>query len=182
MRVVPLGLDGIFRIEQAIWRDERGAFLETWNKRELARCGIDVEFVQDNMSRSRQWTIRGLHYQLPNPQGKFLRVLNGSIHDVVVDLRRASPTFGRSLSISLSSETGDALWIPAGFAHGFLALSEETLVSYKVTDYWMPASEKTLLWSDPELRIDWPIPAGVTPIVSTKDAAGAPLAAATAYA
>lgn len=182
MRAVALSLDGVMRIEHAVWRDERGLFVETWNRRELAGCGIEADFVQDNLSLSRRWTLRGLHYQLPpHPQGKLLRVLTGSIHDVVVDLRRSSPSFGKSLAVRLSAQAGEALWIPPGLAHGFLALADDTLVSYKATDYWSPDCERTLLWNDEQLGLEWPLPEGVQPVISAKDAAGTPFVSAAVY-
>lgn len=181
MRAIALELPGVLKFEHDVWRDERGLFVETWNRRELAQCGVAADFVQDNVSVSRQWTVRGLHYQIQQPQGKLVRVLSGEIFDAVVDLRRSSPSFGRAIGIRLSAQTYDALWIPPGFAHGFLALENDTKVTYKVTDYWAPKSERTLLWNDPKLKIRWPLPPDATPIVSAKDAVGAPLDRAESY-
>lgn len=181
MRAIALELAGVVKFEHDVWRDERGLFVETWNRRELAKCGVEADFVQDNVSVSRRWTVRGLHYQIQQPQGKLVRVLSGEIFDAVVDLRRSSPSFGRALGIRLSAQTHDALWIPPGFAHGFLALENDTKVTYKVTDYWAPKAERTLLWNDPQLKIGWPIPPDVTPVISAKDAAGAPLDRAESY-
>ena len=181
MRALPLALPGVLKFEHDVWRDERGLFVETWNQRELAKCGVEQAFVQDNVSESRQWTVRGLHYQIQQPQGKLVRVLSGAIFDVVVDLRRSSPSFGQAIGIRLSAQTYDALWVPQGFAHGFLALENDTKVTYKVTDYWAPKFERTLLWNDPKLNIDWPIPADATAIVSGKDAVGALLDSAECY-
>lgn len=181
MRAIPLELPGVLKFEHDVWRDERGLFVETWNRRELVKCGVAEDFVQDNVSVSRQWTVRGLHYQIQQPQGKLVRVLSGEIFDAVADLRRSSPSFGRAIGIRLSAHTYDALWIPPGFAHGFLALENDTKVTYKVTDYWAPKAERTLLWNDPKLQIDWPIPRDATPIVSAKDAVGAPLEDAESY-
>ena len=181
MRAIPLELAGVLKFEHDTWRDERGLFVETWNRRELAKCGVEADFVQDNVSVSRQWTVRGLHYQIQQPQGKLVRVLSGEIFDAVVDLRRSSPSFGRAIGIRLSAQTYDALWIPPGFAHGFLALENDTKVTYKVTDYWAPKFERTLLWNDPKLKLDWPIPPHATPIVSAKDAVGAALDGAESY-
>ena len=177
-----LELPGLLLLTTPVYQDSRGSFMEAFNERALADAGIPAHFVQDNLSRSRKHTIRGLHYQLPSAQGKLIRVLQGEIFDVVVDLRRSSATFGRWLSITLSAGGGKALWIPEGFAHGFLALVDHTLVSYKVTAYWAPQDEQTLLWNDPALGIPWPVPAGATPLLSAKDAAGIPLACAKAYA
>jgi dTDP-4-dehydrorhamnose 3,5-epimerase len=181
MRAIALELAGVLKIEHDVWRDERGLFVETWNRRELVKCGVVDDFVQDNVSVSKQWTVRGLHYQIQQPQGKLVRVLSGEIFDAVVDLRRSSPSFGQAIGIRLSARTYDALWIPPGFAHGFLALENDTKVTYKVTDYWAPKSERTLLWNDPKLKIDWPIPPDAMPIVSAKDAIGAPLDRAESY-
>lgn len=182
MRVTALGIDGALKLQQDVWRDERGLFVETWNARSLAQAGLDVTFVQDNLSISKQWTVRGLHYQITQPQGKLIRVLTGKIYDVFVDLRRSSPTFGRTVGIYLSADDYEAIWVPPGCAHGFLALQDDTRVTYKVTDYWAPGAERTLLWNDPALRIEWPLPPNTTPIISQKDASGTPLAAAATYA
>lgn len=181
MDVVQLDLPGMMLLTTPVYPDFRGSFMETWNERKLASVGIDAHFVQDNLSSSRRYTVRGLHYQLANAQGKLVRVLRGEIFDVVVDVRRQSGSFGRWATVALSGGDGKALWIPQGFAHGFLALSDDTLVHYKVTDYWAPQHEQTLLWNDPALGIPWPVPAGMKPILSDKDAAGVPLAAAKAY-
>jgi dTDP-4-dehydrorhamnose 3,5-epimerase len=181
MRAVSLELPGVLKIEHRLWHDERGAFLETWNEREFHKLGLTAPFVQDNMSISKRWTVRGLHYQIQQPQGKLVRVLAGEIYDVIVDLRRSSPSFGRSLGIHLSAARAESLWVPSGFAHGFLALADHTQVAYKVTDFWAPQAERTLLWDDPQLAIRWPLPADLRPIISTKDAAGTLLAHAEAY-
>ncbi len=181
MRATSLDIDGALRLEHDVWRDERGLFVETWNERELARCGLELRFVQDNLSLSRQWTVRGLHYQIQQPQGKLVRVLTGKIFDVIVDLRRRSPTFRHAIGVHVSAEDYDALWVPPGCAHGFLALEHDTRVSYKVTDYWAAQFERTLLWNDAELSVEWPIPQDVSPIVSSKDAAGIPLQSAPYY-
>jgi dTDP-4-dehydrorhamnose 3,5-epimerase len=160
--------------------DTRGHFLETWNQRTLAALGIDAHFVQENLSRSVRGVLRGLHYQAPHAQGKLLRVLSGVMYDVVVDLRRASATFGQWRGLHLRADEQRTLWVPPGLAHGFLALSEQVEVLYAVTDYYAPEAEHTLLWNDPALGIEWPLAeAGVdTPLLSPKDALGAPLARA----
>jgi dTDP-4-dehydrorhamnose 3,5-epimerase len=176
MELVPLGIPGLALIEPRVFRDERGAFLETWNARGFAAAGLAASFVQDNLSVSRRYVLRGLHYQARQPQGKLVRVLAGAIYDAVVDLRRSSPAFGRSCAIELVADEQRALWVPAGCAHGFLALADDTRVAYKVTDYWAPEWERTLRWDDPALGIAWPLPAGVAPIISTKDREGQPLA------
>lgn len=182
MRAIELELPGAIKVEHQVWRDERGAFVETWNEREFGKLGIPATFVQDNMSTSRRWTVRGLHYQIDQAQGKLVRAVAGEIFDVIIDLRRSSPTFGRALGVTLSAERGESLWVPQGFAHGFLALSDDTKVAYKVTDFWAPSMERTLLWNDPALGIDWPLPPGATPIVSAKDALGSRLDSAETYA
>jgi dTDP-4-dehydrorhamnose 3,5-epimerase len=182
MRAIELELPGALKIEHRVWPDERGSFVETWNEREFHKLGITDAFVQDNMSTSKQWTVRGLHYQVQQPQGKLVRVLAGAIYDVFVDLRRSSATFGRAIGVHLSAERAESLWIPAGFAHGFLSLADETKVAYKVTEFWAPQAERTLLWNDPALGIDWPVAPGAQPIVSAKDAAGLPFARAESYA
>jgi dTDP-4-dehydrorhamnose 3,5-epimerase len=172
MQAEPLAIAGVIKFSHDVWRDDRGLFLESWNERALAQQGLDVRFVQDNMSLSRQWTVRGLHYQIEQPQGKLIRVITGAVYDVIVDLRRSSPTFRRALGVRLTAERFESLWVPPGCAHGFLALADDTRVAYKVTDFWAPQHERTLLWNDPALDIPWPLPAGVAPIVSAKDAAG----------
>jgi dTDP-4-dehydrorhamnose 3,5-epimerase len=181
MRAVKLDVDGALKLQHDVWRGERGLFLEAWNERELARIGLEARFVQDNLSVSRQWTVRGLHYQIQQPQGKLIRILTGKIYDVIVDLRRHSPTFRRAIGIYLSADDHEALWVPPGCAHGFLALEHDTRVTYKVTDYWAAQFERTLLWNDPALGIEWPVPDGITPIVSKKDATGMPLESAAHY-
>lgn len=181
MRAIALDVQGALKLEDDVWRDERGVFVETWNARTLAGIGLDVSFVQDNLSLSKQWTVRGLHYQITQPQGKLIRVLSGKIYDVFVDLRRRSSTFGRAVGVYLSADDYAALWIPPGCAHGFVALEDDTRVTYKVTDFWAPGAERTLLWNDPALGIEWPIPKDATPIISQKDANGTPLAAAACY-
>ena len=180
MHVTPTALPEVLLIEPRVFGDDRGFFYESWNRRAFAAAGIDVDFVQDNHSRSRRNVLRGLHYQVRNVQGKLVRVTAGEVWDVVVDLRRSSPAFGRSLGVALSAANRRMLWVPEGFAHGFLVTSESAEFLYKTTDYWFPEHERTLLWSDPALAIDWPL-AG-PPIVAAKDAAGTPLAGADAYA
>jgi dTDP-4-dehydrorhamnose 3,5-epimerase len=182
MRALALALPGTYLIEPAVFADQRGAFFESWNERDFAAAGIQAHFVQENISRSRRHVLRGLHYQILHAQGKLVRVLNGEIFDVLVDLRRTSATFGRSLSVTLDAHSGRALWVPAGFAHGFLALAEETHVQYKVTDFWVPAAERTLAWDDPALEIRWPLPEGTAPMLSDKDRHGKLLADAETFA
>jgi dTDP-4-dehydrorhamnose 3,5-epimerase len=162
-----------------VFGDQRGEFFESWNARAFAAAGIDAAFVQDNHSRSRRGVLRGLHYQIEHAQGKLVRVVVGEVYDVVVDLRRSSANFGRSFGTTLSAGNRHMLWVPPGFAHGFLAVSESAEFLYKTTDYWHPEHERTLLWSDPALAIDWPLEGA--PILTAKDAAGSPLAAADTY-
>jgi len=179
VRVTPTGLPDVLLIEPRLHGDERGFFFESWNRREFAEAGIEAEFVQDNHSRSARNVLRGLHYQIEHAQGKLVRVCAGEVFDVAVDIRRSSPSFGRSIGIRLSAENKRMLWIPPGFAHGFLVVSESAEFLYKTTDYWYPEHERTLLWSDKALAIAWPL-AGA-PTVAPKDAAGRPLASADVY-
>ena len=179
MKVTPTAIPDVMIVEPRVHGDERGFFLESWNKRSLAEIGIDADFVQDNHSRSRRGVLRGLHYQIEHAQGKLVRVVIGEVFDVAVDLRRSSPTFGKAVSVTLSAENKQMLWIPPGFAHGFLVVSEYADFVYKATDYWYPQHERTLLWNDPALGIRWPLDA--PPALAAKDAAGVPLASAEAY-
>lgn len=172
MRRTALALPGIELIEPTVFEDERGWLFETWNQRALASAGIDVQFVQQNVSVSERLALRGLHYQIPHPQGKLVRVLTGEIFDVVVDLRRSSATFGQQLSVILSARPVASLWVPVGFAHGFLALSDDTEVEYQVTDFWDRGAEHTLRWNDPAIGIPWPLSSGTAPILSEKDRHG----------
>lgn len=183
MRRIDLSLEGPCLLEPKVLADERGFFFEAFNERTLAELGIAVHFVQENHSRSTRGVLRGLHYQLPNAQGKLLRVLSGEIYDVVVDLRRASPTRGRWHGLRLDPRTRQMLWVPAGFAHGFLVLSEAAEVLYSITDFYAPGAEHTLAWDDPALAIDWPLAqAGVArPLLSDKDRRGQPLASAALF-
>jgi dTDP-4-dehydrorhamnose 3,5-epimerase len=168
-------------IEPQVFLDARGFFMETYHARRLAEQGFTAEFVQDNHSRSQQGTLRGLHYQVRHAQGKLVRVVNGEIYDVAVDVRRRSPTFGRWTAATLSAENKHQLWIPPGFAHGIYVLSEVVDLLYKVTDYYAPEWERTLLWNDPQLNIAWPLINGQPPILSAKDAQGQPLAQADVF-
>lgn len=181
MRVQSTAIPAVLLIEPRVFRDPRGEFLETWNRRALAVAGIEAEFVQDNMSASRQWTLRGIHYQIRQAQGKLVRVVSGEAYDVAVDLRRSSPTFGKHVAVRLSAEKHLALWIPPGFAHGLLTLAGDTRVLYKTTDYYSPEAERTLAWNDPALGIEWPLPAAMEPLMSDKDRQGATLATAETY-
>lgn len=167
------------RIELPAFADARGYFMETWNARLFAEHGIDASFVQDNHSHSVRHVVRGLHYQIRQPQGKLVRCAVGAIWDVAVDLRRSSRTFGRSLGMRLDAESHAMAWIPPGFAHGFLVLSDEAEVLYKTTDYYAPQHERTLLWNDPALAIAWPLSG--EPVLSDKDRRGVPLAQADSF-
>lgn len=165
-------------VEPQVFGDERGFFMETWRGDEFAEHGIDLPFVQDNHSRSCKGVLRGLHYQIQQPQGKLARVISGEVFDVVVDLRKSSPTFGQWVGEILSAENKKLLWVPPGFAHGFYVLSETAEFLYKCTDYYAPEYERTVRWDDPELAIHWPLVNGQSPQLSAKDLAGVPFAAA----
>ena len=179
MRVEPTPIRDVLRIEPKIFGDARGSFFESWNRRAFAAAGIDAEFVQDNHSRSHRGVLRGLHYQIEHAQGKLVRVTEGEVLDIAVDLRRSSPTFGHHVALTLSAENRRMLFIPPGFAHGFVVVSDTAEFLYKTTDYWYPEHERTLLWSDPALGIAWP--AGIVPSLAPKDAAGTPFAVADCY-
>ena len=172
MKVTPTSIPDVLILEPQVFGDARGFFFESFNQRQLeAALGRPMGFVQDNHSRSGKGVLRGLHYQLPNPQGKLVRVVQGEIFDVAVDVRRGSPTFGKWESDILTAENKRQLWVPVGFAHGFLVLSETAEVLYKTTDYYRPEHEHCIRWDDPAIRIDWPL-RGTSPVVSAKDAAG----------
>ena len=179
MKITPTELPGVLLLEPRVFADDRGFFFESWNRRAFATAGIAVDFVQDNHSRSTRGVLRGLHYQIQHAQGKLVRVSEGEVFDVAVDLRRSHSSFGRSVGMVLSAANRRMLWIPPGFAHGFVVLSESAEFLYKTTDYWYAEHERTLLWSDPALAISWPIAAA--PILAAKDAAGRLLADAEVY-
>ena len=181
MKVERASIADVLIIEPRLFGDARGFFMETWNERSFEQLGIKAQFVQDNHSRSAKNVLRGLHYQVRQPQGKLVRVTAGEIWDVAVDLRRGSPSFGRWTATSLSAEAARMLWIPPGFAHGFLVLSDSADVLYKTTDFYAPEHERTLLWNDPQLAIAWPA-AGIAPLLSDKDRRGTPLAQAETFA
>ncbi len=178
MQITPTAIPEVVLIEPKVFRDDRGFFLETFQANKYRAAGITQPMVQDNHSGSRQGVLRGLHYQIHKPQGKLVSVTAGEIFDVAVDLRRSSPTFGRWVGVTLSAENHRQLWVPAGFAHGFYVLSDWAEVIYKVTDFYDPASERTLIWDDPEVGIAWPLRDGQKPVLSPKDAQGLPLAKA----
>jgi len=184
VKVERTAIPEVLLLEPEVFGDERGFFMETWNARTFENLGIREKFVQDNHSRSSRNVLRGLHYQLRQAQGKLVRVTAGEIWDVAVDLRRSSPSFGRSVGMRLDAQSKRMLWIPAGFAHGFLVLSEQAEVQYKTTDYYAPEHERTLLWNDPALAIAWPLAGepAVQPTMTDKDRRGKPLAAADTFA
>src|SRR5271154_2487906 len=163
-------------IEPQVFGDARGFFLETWQAEKFAAAGITATFVQDNQSRSSQWTLRGLHFQIEHAQGKLVRVTSGSVFDVIVDLRRSSPSFGAWWGVELSADNHRMVWVPPGLAHGMLVTSPSADFLYKCTDLYAPAHERSLMWNDPKLQVQWPLPAGVEPKLSAKDAKGTPLA------
>lgn len=180
MNVDETALPGILMLTPTLHRDARGAFLETWNRRQMAAAGLPEEWVQDNLSISRRNVLRGIHYQITQPQGKLVRVAQGAVFDVAVDLRRGSPGFGRHVALELSSENLRMLWIPPGFGHGFLALTDHVCFAYKVTDYYSAVGERTIRWDDPELAIPWPVDP-TQAIVSDKDRQGVLFRDAEAY-
>jgi dTDP-4-dehydrorhamnose 3,5-epimerase len=171
MQFFPTIIPDVILIEPKIFADERGFFLESYQKKHFIDAGIHADFVQDNHSKSCRGTLRGLHYQIQQPQGKLVRVIAGEIYDVAVDIRKYSPTFGQWVGDYLSAENKKTLWVPAGFAHGFLVTSPEAEVIYKATDYYAPQWERSIAWNDPTINIDWPLK-GMTPILSNKDRAG----------
>ena len=181
MNVIETSLPGVLVLEPRIFRDERGFFFETFNLAQMVDLGLPAEWKQDNFSLSKRNVIRGLHYQIGEPQGKLVRVVTGAALDVIVDLRKSSPTFGQHTTVELSGEGSLMVWIPVGFGHGFSALTETVALSYKVTDYYSPKAERTVLWNDRELGIDWKISAEDA-IVSAKDQAGVPFAQAEVFA
>ena len=171
MEFIPTRLPEVILIKPRVFGDERGFFFETWHEQKFTDAGITWPFVQDNHSHSTLHTLRGLHYQIQQPQGKLVRVSHGAVFDVAVDLRSTSPRFGQWAGALLSDANHHMLWVPPGFAHGYLALSEDVDFLYKCTDFYAPQHERAIRWDDAQLGIQWPLPAGVTPILSTKDAA-----------
>jgi len=175
MNIIATAIPDLLIIEPKVFGDSRGFFLESFNARDFAKAsGVEARFVQDNHSRSQRGVLRGLHYQIDNPQGKLVRVTQGEVLDVAVDIRRSSPTFGRWVATRLNADDHRQFWIPAGFAHGFLVLSESADFLYKTTDYYNPAAERCIRWDDPQLAIDWGLE--LPPLLSAKDQAGALLA------
>lgn len=181
MKVEQTLLPGVLLLTPVIYRDDRGAFLETYNQRAMAEAGLPTQWLQDNFSFSKKNVVRGIHYQITQPQGKLVRVTHGAVLDVAVDLRRSSPAFGQHVAVELSGENGRMLWIPVGFGHAFAVLSDSAGFAYKVTDYYSPAGERTIVWNDPDLAIPWPLSAAEA-VVSEKDSKGARLRDAEVFA
>ena len=178
MQIIQTAIPDLLIIEPKVFGDARGFFFESFNQRTFEKLtGLSVHFMQDNHSRSAQHVLRGLHYQISQPQGKLVRALAGEVFDVAVDIRKSSPTFGQSVGTVLSAENKRMLWMPPGFAHGFLVLSEYAEFFYKTTDYWAPEHERAILWNDPDLAIDWPLN-GNAPLLSKKDQEAVPFAKA----
>ncbi len=180
MELIETAVEGVLIVEPRVHGDARGFFLESWNARTFAKLGLDLDFVQDNHSRSQRGVLRGMHYQQPNTQGKLVRVTSGAVFDAVVDMRASSPTFGKWVGVELSAANHRMLWVPPGMAHGFLCLQDDTDFQYKCTDYYDPASEHCLLWDDPQVGIEWPLD-DIEPQLSAKDREGRPLAEAVTF-
>lgn len=181
MNIIRTDIPDVLIVEPKVFGDARGFFFESYNQRRFEELtGLSLNFVQDNHSRSARGVLRGLHYQVKQPQGKLVRVIAGEVFDVAVDLRRSSPTFGKSVGVTLSADNHRQLWIPPGFAHGFLVTSDTADFVYKATDYYAPEYERSVLWNDPALAIPWPLQGD--PLLSAKDKAGVPLAQAETYA
>ena len=181
MIVKPLEIPDVLLITPRKFGDDRGFFMETWEQRRYAESGISESFVQDNLSRSVRGTLRGLHYQVQHPQGKLVRVVDGEVFDVAVDIRRSSPTFGKWVGAILSADNGEQLWVPAGFAHAFYVTSEFATFEYKCTEFYAPEHERGIRWDDRDLGIDWPTERGGTPLLSEKDASAPLFADAETY-
>lgn len=180
MNIVPTDIPDVLIIEPRVFEDDRGFFFESYNEKAfIEKTGVATHFVQDNHSRSASNVLRGLHYQIQQPQGKLVRVIAGAVFDVAVDLRKSSPTFGQWVGSLLSAENKRQLWLPAGFAHGFCVVSEVAEVLYKATDYYAPQHERCVIWNDPDLAIAWPLT--VDPVVSAKDKAGQPFKTAEVF-
>ncbi|MBT2188946.1 dTDP-4-dehydrorhamnose 3,5-epimerase [Sphingobium nicotianae] len=180
MNVIETAIEGVLILEPRVFGDERGFFMESWNQRTFRDIGLDVDFVQDNHSRSSRGVLRGLHYQSPGAQGKLVRVTAGAVYDVAVDMRRSSPTFGTSVGVELSAANKRMFWVPEGMAHGFLCLEDGTDFLYKCRGYYDPSNEHSLLWNDPALGIDWPL-GDIVPQLNAKDLAGKLLADAVTF-
>ena len=170
MQFEPTAIADVILIRPKVFGDSRGYFFESWEERKFAAGGIPERFVQDNHSHSTRHVLRGLHYQLPHPQGKLVRVARGAVFDVAVDIRRGSPTFRRWVGVELSEENHHMLWVPPGLAHGYLTLSDTADFLYRCTDFYAPECERAIIWNDPDIGIQWPLPAGTAPVLSGKDA------------
>ena len=170
MRLEPTTLPGVIKIVPTVHEDSRGFFMETWQLSRFAEAGIDARFVQENFSHSTYGALRGLHYQIEQPQGKLVRVVQGEVFDVAVDLRRSSPHFGQWVGEILSAENKHQLWVPPGFGHGFLVLSDTATYEYQCTDYYAPEFERSIRWDDPDIGIDWPLAEGARPVLIDRDA------------
>jgi dTDP-4-dehydrorhamnose 3,5-epimerase len=171
MEFVPTAIPEVILIKPKVFADTRGHFFESWTERKFAAAGLDLKFVQDNQNRSERHVLRGLHYQLTRPQGKLVRVVTGSVFDVAVDLRRSSSTFGRWAGAELTADNHHMLWVPPGFAHGFMVLSESVHFLYKCTQFYEPEDERAIRWDDADIGIRWPLPVGTQPVISSRDAA-----------
>ncbi len=182
MQFEATAIPDVVLVRPKVFGDPRGFFLESWEERKFAAAGLGMKFVQDNHSRSARHTLRGLHYQIEQAQGKLVRVVRGAVFDVAVDIRRGSPTFGRWVGVTLSEDNHQMLWVPPGFAHGFLVLSEFADFIYRVTDFWAPQHERAIAWNDPDLAIAWPLPPGTQPLLSAKDTTAASFRQAETYA
>lgn len=178
MNYIKTSLPGVILIEPIVFGDHRGFFMETWQEKSFRENVADISFVQDNHSKSSRGTLRGLHYQINQPQGKLVRVTSGSVFDTAVDMRKSSPTFGQWVGYKLSAENKRMLWVPPGFAHGFYVLSDNAEFTYKCTDYYAPEYERCLIWSDPSVGIHWPLIKQAPPILSEKDILGSPFSEA----
>lgn len=181
MKYTQLDIPGVVLMAPAVFGDERGFFMETWREDDFRKNVADVSFVQDNHSRSCKGTLRGLHYQIENSQGKLVRVIAGEVFDVAVDLRRSSASFGKWAGVLLSEENRQMLWVPPGFGHGFYVLSDTAQFVYRCTDYWAPEHERCIQWDDPEIGIEWPLLPGELPFLSGKDAEGVPFKGADVF-
>ncbi|HSN42395.1 MAG TPA: dTDP-4-dehydrorhamnose 3,5-epimerase [Burkholderiales bacterium] len=180
MNVIPASIPEVLILEPKVFGDERGFFYESYNEREFTeKTGLAIHFVQDNHSRSAKNVLRGLHYQIQQPQGKLVRVISGEVYDIAVDIRRSSPSFGKWTATVLSDKNRHMLWVPAGFAHGFLVVSDYAEFLYKTTDYWAPSFERSIAWNDPDLNIPWPLQGA--PLLSAKDRQGTPLVKAEVF-
>jgi dTDP-4-dehydrorhamnose 3,5-epimerase len=181
MEFVPTAIPEVVLVKPRVFGDARGYFFESWEARKFAQGGLELRFCQDNENLSGRHVLRGLHYQLKQPQGKLVRVVTGSVFDVAVDLRRSSPTFGKWVGAELNDENHHMLWVPPGFAHGFVVLSESARFLYKCTDFYAPEDEQAIAWNDPDLQVDWRLPSGVAPSLSARDRAAGSFRSALTY-